>query len=344
MAVIATGDQVYREKALPGAVLTRVASSHIRVGTFEYAAALQKPELLAELLDYTIDRHYPELKQSESKALDLLHAVMERQVGLIVNWIRVGFIHGVMNTDNMLLSGESIDFGPCAFMDSYNPDQVFSSIDQYGRYAFSNQAPIAQWNLARLAEALLPLIDESDEKAVEQAKEILLSYQGLYEKAYLDMMRQKLGLLGKDQADEKLIADLLDWMQQQGADYTNTFRDLSLHAADEDAKQAEEVPDDEIYQKAEFKDLYSRYSVRRLEYGQSFEDSIKLMQSVNPIVIPRNHIVEQALEQGEAGNLSLMYRLLKKLKHPYDYKTCRDSTFQSPPPPSDRVYQTFCGT
>lgn len=333
LAVVSTGEKIMRERALPGAVLTRVASSHIRVGTFEYAAALQRPELLLELLNYTVERHFPACCASERKALDLLRSVMERQVLLIVQWMRVGFIHGVMNTDNMALSGESIDFGPCAFMDSYNPDQVFSSIDQYGRYAFSNQAPIAQWNLARLAEALLPLIDRDENKAVEQAKEILLLFQENYEKEYLTMMRQKLGLLAKRDEDEKLIAALLDWMQQAGADYTNTFRDLSSmsHLSGE------------IYGNSQFLAWYTRYEKRRDEDEQSIEESVRLMRSVNPTVIPRNHLVEKALELGEADDLEFMHELLAALKNPYDYEN-EALEFQSPPEPSDRFYQTFCGT
>ena len=337
LAVVTTGKMVMRERPLPGAVMTRVASSHIRVGTFEFAAATQKPELLSAILEYTIKRHFPELKNSEMKALSLLRSVMDRQICLMVNWMRVGFIHGVMNTDNMALSGESIDYGPCAFMNSYNPDQVFSSIDQHGRYAYSNQPKLAHWNLARLAEALLPLIDEDADKAEELAKEVLNEFDDSYQKERLTMMRQKLGLLGEleseEESDEKLISDLLEWMHKHGADFTNTFRDLS----------AATTPTGQHYDNEEFTRWYTRYTARRLEHGQSMEASIKCMQAVNPSVIPRNYIVEQALEEAESGDLSLMHELLAALKSPYDSNE-KNEKFQTAPHPSDKAYQTYCGT
>jgi len=337
LAVVSTGELVRRERPLPGAVLTRVASSHIRVGTFEYAAAMQQPELLATLLDYTIDRHFPELKDSENKATALLQAVMEKQVPLIVNWMRVGFIHGVMNTDNMVLCGETIDYGPCAFMDSYNADQVFSSIDQHGRYAYSNQPKLAHWNLARLAEAILGLMDKDQEKAVEMAKGVLRNFSDLYKDQWMEMMRQKLGLLGEEESDEKLATDLLGWMHKHGADFTNTFRDLS---SDWDPNN---TPSCSLYAKEDFKAWYERYAERRVAHGQTVEDAVERMRRANPIVIPRNHMVEAALAKGESGDLDPMHELLAVLKDPYDYKGDTEK-FQEPPAPSDRVYQTFCGT
>ena len=219
LAVVKTGEKIVRENLLPGAILTRVASSHIRVGTFQYIAAKQNIDDLNTLVDYTINRHYPEIQSSKNKALDLLNLVMERQCKLVVNWMRVGFIHGVMNTDNMAISGETIDYGPCAFMDHYNPKTVFSSIDQLGRYSFSNQPPITKWNLSRFAECLIPLIDKSEDKAIQLATEIIDNFQNVYEEKWLNMMRDKLGLFGKSKDDKKLIDDLLTWMEKNKADY-----------------------------------------------------------------------------------------------------------------------------
>ena len=223
LAVVKTGEKVVRENLLPGAILTRVASSHIRVGTFQYIAAKQNIDELKILVDYTINRHFPEIKSSNSKALDLLNLVMERQCQLVVNWMRVGFIHGVMNTDNTAISGETIDYGPCAFMDHYNPKTVFSSIDKLGRYSFSNQPPIIKWNLSRFAECLIPLIDKNEDAAIRIANESIDNFQKIYETKWLNMMRDKLGLFGVDKNDKKLIDNLLNWMENNKADYTNTF-------------------------------------------------------------------------------------------------------------------------
>ena len=223
LAVVKSGEEVIRETSLPGAILTRVASSHIRVGTFQYIAARQKKDELEVFLDYVINRHYPNLKNSQNKLLDLLNIVIEKQIDLIVNWMRVGFIHGVMNTDNVSISGETIDYGPCAFMDIYDPKTVFSSIDQMGRYAYCNQPVITKWNLSRFAECLIPLIDEDQNKAVQIATEIINSFEKQYEEKWLNMMRDKLGLFGIDEKDKLLIVDLLTWMHQSKTDYTNTF-------------------------------------------------------------------------------------------------------------------------
>ena len=218
LAVVKTGEKVVRENLLQGAILTRVASSHIRVGTFQYIAAKQNIEELKMLINYTVDRHFPEIKSSENKALDLLNLVMQRQCQLIVDWMRIGFIHGVMNTDNMAISGETIDYGPCAFMDNYDPKTVFSSIDKFGRYAYSNQPPIAKWNLARFAECLIPIIDSNEDKAIKIASEIIDNFQKIYEDKWLNMMRDKLGLFGEDKNDKNLIKSLLDWRENNKAD------------------------------------------------------------------------------------------------------------------------------
>lgn len=318
---------------MPGAILTRVASSHIRVGTFEFAAAKGDPHLVPAILNYTIERHYPELMESDNKAIALLKVVMAKQIDLIVHWMRTGFIHGVMNTDNMTLSGETIDYGPCAFMDEYDPDTVFSSIDHMGRYAYANQSQIAQWNIARLAETLLPLIHADMEKAVEIAEEAINAFPDIYQDKWLSMMRAKLGLFGALESDDRLISDLLEWMQTNSADFTNTFCALS---------QAEK-PTGKIYAQQSFSAWYARWKARLEQNTKPLESSLALMQSCNPAVIPRNHKVEEALEAAYAGDLKPFHALLNVLKEPYEYCAI-PKTYQSPPLPHERVYQTFCGT
>ena len=331
LAVVKTGEKVVRENLLNGAILTRVASSHIRVGTFQYIAATQNVDDLNTLVDYTIDRHYPEIKSSKNKALDLLSLVMERQCQLVVNWMRVGFIHGVMNTDNMAISGETIDYGPCAFMDQYDPKTVFSSIDKFGRYAFSNQPPITKWNLARFAECLIPLIDKDEETAIKIATELIDNFQNIYEEKWLNMMRDKLGLFGDDKNDQILINKLLDWMKNNNADYTNTFCHL----------MGVEL-DDEIYKNDDFKDWYNEWQ-KRLKLNNSSDKHLELMKKNNPLVIPRNHKVEEALTDADKGNLETMNKFLKVLSNPYSVQE-NIIEFQKPAPISDEKYQTFCGT
>ena len=331
LAVVKTGEKVVRENLLPGAILTRVASSHIRVGTFQYIAAKQNINDLITLVDYTIQRHYPEIKSSKNKALDLLNLVMERQCKLVVNWMRVGFIHGVMNTDNMAISGETIDYGPCAFMDHYDPKTVFSSIDKFGRYSFSNQPPITKWNLARLAECLIPLIDKNEDAAIKIATETIDNFQNIYENKWLNMMRDKLGLFGKDKDDLKLINDLLHWMEFNQADYTNTFFHLMNLNSNNNSK----------YKDTNFINWFKQWESRVLINNGSIEKSINLMEKNNPIVIPRNHKVEEALEAANNNDLSLTNKLLSILNKPYDNKNDIDD-YQSPS--SNSEYQTFCGT
>ena len=331
LAVVKTGEKVVRENLLPGAILTRVASSHIRVGTFQYIAAKQNIDDLITLVDYTIQRHYPEIKSSKNKALDLLNLVMERQCKLVVNWMRVGFIHGVMNTDNMAISGETIDYGPCAFMDHYDPKTVFSSIDKFGRYSFSNQPPITKWNLARLAECLIPLIDKNEDTAIKIATETIDNFQNIYENKWLNMMRDKLGLFGKDKDDLKLINDLLHWMESNQADYTNTFCHLINIKSDNDTK----------YKDTNFINWFKQWESRVLINNGSIEKSINLMKKNNPIIIPRNHKVEEALEASYNNDMSLTNKLLSILNKPYDNQNDIDD-YQSPS--SNIEYQTFCGT
>ncbi|MBD1154824.1 YdiU family protein [Pelagibacterales bacterium SAG-MED21] len=331
LAVTKTGEKVAREDLLPGAILTRVASSHIRVGTFQYIAAKQNIDDLHTLVDYTVNRHYPEIKSSKNKAFDLLNLVMERQCKLVVSWMRVGFIHGVMNTDNMAISGETIDYGPCAFMDFYNPKTVFSSIDKLGRYSFSNQPPITKWNLSRLAECLIPLIDKNEDIAIKIATDTIDNFQNIYENKWLNMMRDKLGLFGKDKNDLKLINDLLHWMESNQADYTNTFCHLMNINSNNDKK----------YKDINFINWFEQWQSRVMINNVSIEKSIDLMKKNNPTVIPRNHKVEEALEAANNNDLSLTKKLLSILDKPYDNQYDIEN-YQSPS--SDSEFQTFCGT
>jgi uncharacterized protein YdiU (UPF0061 family) len=331
LAVVKTGEKVVRENLLPGAILTRVASSHIRVGTFQYIAAKQNIDDLNTLVDYTINRHYPEIQSSKNKALDLLNLVMERQCKLVVNWMRVGFIHGVMNTDNMTISGETIDYGPCAFMDHYNPKTVFSSIDQLGRYSFSNQPPITKWNLSRFAECLIPLIDKNEDKAIQLATEIIDNFQNIYEEKWLNMMRDKLGLFGKNKDDKKLIDDLLTWMEKNKADYTNTFCYLMNI----------KIANNSLYNDKDFINWSNEWQNRISINDNSKEKSLELMKETNPVIIPRNHKVEEALKAANEDNLEVMNKMLSKFDNPYnEQKDIEDYQL----PSLDDNYQTFCGT
>ena len=331
LAVVKTGEKVVRENLLPGAILTRVASSHIRVGTFQYIAAKQNIDDLKILMNYTIDRHYPEIKTSKNKALDLLNLVMEKQCQLVVNWMRVGFIHGVMNTDNMAISGETIDYGPCAFMDHYDPKTVFSSIDSHGRYSFTNQPPITKWNLARFAECLIPLIDKDQDEAIKIATETINNFEKIYEVKWLNMMRDKLGLFGEDKNDKILIEDLLNWMEKNKADYTNTFCNLMNI----------KTSNNEIYNNKDYINWTNKWQKRILLNNSSKDKSLKLMKNSNPVVIPRNHKVEEALKEANENNLEVMNKLLSILTKSYEnQKNIED--FQSPS--NTKEYQTFCGT
>ena len=332
LAVVKTGEDVIRETSLPGAILTRIASSHIRVGTFQYIAARQKKDEIEVLLNYVIDRHYPDIKNSKNKATELLSIVLEKQINLVVNWMRVGFIHGVMNTDNMSISGETIDYGPCAFMDTYDPKTVFSSIDQMGRYAYFNQPVITKWNLSRFAECLIPLIDKNQEKAIELATEIINSFEKKYEEKWLNMMRDKLGLFGMDEKDKFLILDLLTWMHQKKIDYTNIF----CHLMNENIKE------DKDYEDEDFKNWKKRWNERLKTNNNTPEKSLKLMRSANPIVIPRNHKVEEALEAAEKNNFKPITRLVEILKDPYSQQ--KNIINYQIPSNSEKKYQTFCGT
>ncbi|MCE7791548.1 YdiU family protein [Salipaludibacillus sp. CUR1] len=334
LGVVTTGEPVYRETVQPGAILTRVADSHLRVGTFQYARQWGSIDDLEALADYTIKRHYPEVEQEENRYLSLLKKTAERQAKLISSWQLVGFIHGVMNTDNMAISGETIDYGPCAFMNTYDPETVFSSIDAQGRYAYGNQPLIGGWNLARFAETLVPLIDEDQEKAVEQAQEVISGFTDLYKSHWFSGMRAKLGLFNEEKEDETLIDDLLGMMQKHEADFTNTFRVLTFDKTAEGA----------LFCAKEFAAWQERWKERLSRQEESAAESHDLMKKHNPAVIPRNHRVEEALEAAvEKEDYSVMENLLNALSDPYAH-TADQEPYTSPPEPSNKPYRTYCGT
>ncbi|WP_281883433.1 YdiU family protein [Paenibacillus sp. YYML68] len=334
LAVTTTGQPVHRETELPGAVLTRVAASHIRVGTFQFAAKWGSVEELRALADYTVERHDPEAATADNRYLALLHGVVERQASLLAKWQLVGFVHGVMNTDNMTLSGETIDYGPCAFMDTYDPMTVFSSIDRQGRYAYGNQPAIAAWNLARLAESLLPLLHEDQEQAVQAAERAIAQFAGLYQRNWLSGMRAKLGLFNEEADDQALVDELLALMQKTRADYTNTFRALTLGTLEETSLSGT----------AELTPWLERWRARLGRQVENAAASQKLMQASNPAVIPRNHRVEAALEAAEQhGDYSVLERLLAALRQPYAYVP-EQAEYAEQPERSERPYRTYCGT
>ncbi len=332
LAVAKTGEKIMRDTLLEGAILTRVALSHIRVGTFQYIAARDKKDELEILLNYVIDRHYSELENSKNKAIDLLNNVMSKQIDLVVNWMRVGFIHGVMNTDNMSISGETIDYGPCAFMDTYDPKTVFSSIDHMGRYAYCNQPIITKWNLSRFAECLIPMIDKNQKKAIEMATEIINTFEKKYEEKWLEMMRKKLGLLGNHSTDKTLILDLLTWMHQKKVDYTNTFCHLMKF----------KVQEEKNFQDKLFKDWKKRWNERLVINNNSIEKSIALMRTVNPLVIPRNDKVEETLNLANKNNFKMLFEFLEILKTPYE--ELKNTYKYQIPNENNKEYKTFCGT
>lgn len=335
LAVVATGDEIIRETILPGAILTRVASSHLRVGTFQFASVRGSFEDVKALADYTIKRHFPQAAKSHNPYVSLLKMVIEKQAALISKWQLVGFIHGVMNTDNMALSGETIDYGPCAFMDAYDPQTVFSSIDAGGRYAYGKQPAIAQWNLARFAETLLPLINENEEEAIGTASDEIMKFGYIYKGYWLKGMRAKLGLFNEESGDESLINELLETMVKHGADYTNTFLALSIE---------EDCENSTLFGSEEFKNWYKRWQQRLAGQNYSSRDVKKLMADSNPAIIPRNHIVEGVLEEAVKNkNYVPLEKLLSLLANPYSYKP-DESSYMEPAKLTGIPYRTFCGT
>ncbi|MBT2688497.1 YdiU family protein [Bacillus sp. ISL-47] len=333
LAVVTTGESIIRETELPGAILTRIAGSHLRVGTFQYVANWRPVEELRALADYTIKRHYPEIEGDENRYLSLLQEVIKRQAALITQWQLVGFIHGVMNTDNMTISGETIDYGPCAFMDAYDLATVFSSIDREGRYAYGNQPYIGGWNLARFAETLLPLLHEDQDEAVKIAQDAISDFNKIYQSHWLNGMRAKLGIVNEEKEDETLITDLLKIMQKSGADYTNTFRSLTLNHLEEAGLNGD----------PEFIQWHEKWQ-SRLSRQESKDIAIQLMRKSNPAVIPRNHKVEEALEAAvNQGDFKVMKKLLDVLSSPFAYSPEQDE-YCKMPEPSARPYRTYCGT
>ena len=332
LAVVATGEMVQREVALQGAVLTRVASSHLRVGTFQYLAARQDIKSLKELVSYTIKRHYPEFINSKNQALELLRIVIKKQAYLIAEWMRVSFIHGVMNTDNMTISGETIDYGPCAFMDYYDPKTVFSSIDLHGRYAFGNQPNIAEWNLARFAESILPLFDLDNKKAISIAEQEINNFKDIFKNNFTKMMKGKLGLISNEIEDDKLMKDLFQLMFKNEADYTNTFVYLMNGS----------VPQEKLIKDKNFIEWKNKWN-SRLSRNQDIIKAKELMTKNNPIIIPRNHLIESALSKAEQGNLDEFNKLISALKDPYK-DNGQYTGLKNPAPQSEKKYQTFCGT
>jgi uncharacterized protein YdiU (UPF0061 family) len=333
LAVVQTSETIQRTKMEDAAILTRVASSHIRVGTFEYAKVYGDKELVKELADYSINRHYPNIKNDEDKYQRFLYEVVKRQAELIASWQSIGFIHGVMNTDNVLISGETIDYGPCAFMDIYNPKTVFSSIDQNGRYAYQNQPYIGSWNLSRFAESILELLDEDQIKAVDKANEELKKYAEIYKESWLKKMAAKLGINSPDDDTKIVIDELLLLMEKHNEDFTNTFVSLSTN-------NFENIT---FYNTDEWKEWFKKWT-RVLGYRKmNLEDRMNLMKKSNPVIIPRNNLVEDALTRAsEFGDYSLFETLLSKIKSPYDYTVLHDDLFTKPE--IDSEYKTYCGT
>ncbi|GAA0855969.1 YdiU family protein [Clostridium nitritogenes] len=333
LAVTKTGEAVIRETYLKGAILTRVASSHIRVGTFQYARNWGTAKDIKKLANYTLKRHFKEIENEENPYLSLLKEVIKRQAELIAKWQLVGFIHGVMNTDNMTISGETIDYGPCAFMDTYDPETVFSSIDIYGRYSYKNQPNMAVWNLARFAETLLPLLSTDQDEAINLAEDALAEFSETFKNNWISGMRAKLGIFNEEAEDEELIKNLLSIMQKYKADYTNTFRALTI----------DNLNGSEIFDSEEFKEWYKMWQEILSRQDESKDLLKKLMKSSNPAVIPRNHRVEEALEAAEKGDYSVMDKLLDVLINPFEYSKDQEE-YAKLPKPSSCKYKTYCGT
>ena len=329
LAVVETGERVYREVPLKGSILTRVASSHIRIGTFQFLAAHKDYEGMQALLDFSIKRHFHNLKFSKNVTVEFIQAVMQKQIKLIVDWMRVGFIHGVMNTDNSTISGETIDYGPCAFMDSYDAKTVFSSIDTQGRYSFANQPSIIHWNLVRLAECLLPLIDKNEKKSIEIAQNTLNDFSSLFKDEWLQMMRKKIGIEDQSDEDEELINNLVKWMQSKNPDFTNTFCNLMNY----------EHANDEVFEDNDF-DTWKKNWKKRVKS----KEYLKTMININPVLIPRNYLVEEALNEAETNNkLDKFNDLNRAISSPYQLKNVHIKYLMTPSK-TNIPYKTFCGT
>ncbi|MCJ8238525.1 protein adenylyltransferase SelO [Peteryoungia algae] len=339
LAAVATGEQVMRETIMPGAVLTRVAASHVRVGTFQFFAAQGDEQAVQTLAEHVIDRHYPEARKAENPYLAMLTMVAEQQARLVARWLSIGFIHGVMNTDNMAISGESIDFGPCAFLDEYDPRKVFSSIDQRGRYAYANQPGIGQWNIARFAECLLPLLDADEDVAIEAANGVLKAFGDVFQEAWLDLFKAKLGVTGEGADDIGLVTDFLELLHQGEADFTLAFRTLSKVAG---GAGDETLVDLFTASPPGLSGWLTRWRAR-LDDGRSDAERQAAMEAINPALIARNHRIEEAIAAAIYGDYSFFHRLVDALATPYaeDPDT---ADLRLPPTPDERVTRTFCGT
>jgi len=340
LAAVITGEKVQRETMLPGAVLTRVASSHIRVGTFQFFAARQDIDALRHLADHVILRHYPDIAKAEYPYRALLDAVIKRQAELVARWLHVGFIHGVMNTDNCSIAGETIDYGPCAFMDAYDPATVYSSIDEMGRYAYANQPRIALWNLTRFAETLLPLIDSDEKTAIEIAQSALGAYTDIFNVAYQGGLRKKIGLFTAQPDDEALVQDLLAAMTANQADFTNTFRHLGAAAADP-AKDAEVRA--QFTNPAAYDEWAAKWRQRLSLESEDGAARANAMNAVNPAFIPRNHRIEAAIQAALADDFAPFEKLIAVLAKPYEDQP-QMADYGHPPAMDERVLRTFCGT
>jgi uncharacterized protein YdiU (UPF0061 family) len=346
LAAVSTGEFVVREERLPGAVLTRVAASHVRVGTLQYFAARGDMDAVRRLADFIVERLYPHLQPVDQPYLALLDAVIDAQAQLVARWMQVGFIHGVMNTDNMALSGETIDYGPCAFLDSYDPATVFSSIDSHGRYAYANQPHAAAWNLTRLAETLLACIDPVPERAIELATRSLNGFPARYSGYLLDGMRRKIGLLQAADADGALVQALLEEMHRQQADFTLAFRALCGAAQDGavDDSAGLRAARAQFRDPAGFDAWAPRWRERLAQEQATPAQRAALMRRANPLYIPRNHLVEQVIRAAvDRDDFGPFARLLQVLSQPFEAQAGRES-YALPPQPDERVLQTFCGT
>ncbi len=345
LAAVTTGETIFRDEAVPGAVLTRVASSHVRIGTFEYFRGKGDLQSIIRLADFVIERHYPDARAAENPYLALLDGVMNAQASLVSSWMHAGFIHGVMNTDNMSISGETIDYGPCAFMDVYNPDTVFSSIDRDGRYAFGSQGSIALWNLSRLAECLLPLFAEDTASAVKIAEQQLGTFALVFKSQWLTGMRRKIGLSLELPEDEVLIEALLQMMYEQQVDYTQTFRYLTRYLSDE-ATPDDQHPFTELFaaDPQPLRDWLARWHPRLQKEELPAEETARAMRQINPVYIPRNHRIEAAIAAAQNNaDYTLVHEMAEVLSQPYTERAGFEH-YAEPAEPSDRPYRTFCGT
>ena len=333
LAVVSTGESIMRSSLTEGAILTRIASSHIRVGTFEYASKMLDCSAVKQLADYAIKRHFPELINQENPYLSFLKAVITQQAKLIASWMHIGFIHGVMNTDNMAISGETIDYGPCAFMDIFSMNKVFSSIDQNGRYEYGSQAHIAHWNLTKLAESLLPLLHENMDEAMKLAEVAISEYANDFNSAWISGMRFKLGLLNEEEGDYELAQNLMEWMESSKSDFTGTFRDLSY----------ENLSDKDIYNSPDFKKWYALWQARLSRNSKPIKSALSMMSKYNPVIVPYNYLVEEALVAAEEGDMNPFFKLLLALEKPFEFSPSNEIFLNSPVDPNP-YHQTFCGT